>query len=267
MTANTSSSVRSKIGSQSNHSRPARELRPVAFPGNALGPIGALVAAQSHGADDHFSKAWVTLEEAPQLALDGSPLMARGTPALVDSRPFAPLLDPVEQGLAGGDRCQDERHASRNGALDVADDLGPFYVAERRVDDEKLFTGDDAREQDRYRLAVLSARVRQWHERPAIDQLPALGGDGDVGRAAARRGATRASSPSAVFLGEVRGHDGDPRVALHATCRRAGIASLGHSRFASPARATASRRGPAGRGEIALSAARAGSTDGSGSGC
>ena len=72
------------------------------------------------------------------------------------------------------------------------DSAGPLDLAERRMDDEKLFAGDDAREQDRHRLAVLASAAGNHHERPAPDKLLAFGRDGDVGLAAERREAAHA---------------------------------------------------------------------------
>ena len=99
------------------------------------------------------------------------------------------------------------------------------------MDDEELFEGDDAREQDCHALAVLAAGGIDGDERTAFDQVLALSGDGDGASAAKRSGAAHASRPSwsvsfmsgvtltnsgetaysgaAVFLGDV-GHGGSP---------------------------------------------------------
>ena len=91
---------------------------------------------------------------------------------------------------------EDQRHAVGKRTFDMFDRAGPFDLAERRVDDEKLVARDDAREQDRHRVAVLAAAVVESDESFSIDQFVEFAGDGNISRAADRQGAAHASNPS-----------------------------------------------------------------------
>ena len=65
-----------------------------------------------------------------------------------------------------------------------------------RIRVEKLFAGNDAGEQDRHCLAVLSAAAQYGDECAAVDEIAASGGDGEVASAAKGSGAVHASRPS-----------------------------------------------------------------------
>ena len=51
---------------------------------------------------------------------------------------------------------EDQGHAGGKGRFDVLDRSRPFDVLQGRVDGDQLVAGDDAGQQDRHRLAVLS---------------------------------------------------------------------------------------------------------------
>ena len=68
--------------------------------------------------------------------------------------------------------------------LDVLDGAGPLHLAERRVNRDKLLARNDAREQDRHRLAVLAAAVIDGDESSHANHLPAPWGHGSIGDAA-----------------------------------------------------------------------------------
>ena len=76
---------------------------------------------------------------------------------------------------------QKERHARRDGILDMRDRPRPLDRAERGVKYNELVEGNDAREQNRHRLAVLAARGVDRDQGAATNQPPALAGDGDLG--------------------------------------------------------------------------------------
>ena len=67
----------------------------------------------------------------------------------------------------------------------MLDRAGPLDLSERRMDDEKLLAGNDARELDRHALAVLAAAARYGDQRAELDQFAALARDDDVDRLAA----------------------------------------------------------------------------------
>ena len=108
------------------------------FPGNALGAIAALVAAQSESAHNAAFEARVLPEVAPQFALDGPALRAGRAVSASRIRESAALLDLFEKGLAGGDPREHQRHARRDRVSKMRDRLGPLDLAERGVNDEEL---------------------------------------------------------------------------------------------------------------------------------
>ena len=184
MTRNTSAVERAWTGSPSTHSRPEERqqtvLRPVASgfgvigdgafgqitllaqilrvllytafsvacPGVPPGAGGAFVGAMPHAVDDASAEAGMGLEMAPQLALDGRSLEIGSAPANGRRGEPAPFLDPVEQRLAGSDGRENEGHAARDRCLDVLDGAGPFHLAERGVNRQKVLPGDDPGERD-----------------------------------------------------------------------------------------------------------------------
>ena len=95
----------------------------------------------------------------------------------------APLLDAVEQGLAGCDRREDQGHAGRERRANELDRAGPFDFAERRVDGDQAVAGDDPGQQDCHRLAVLATAARDRDEGAGPDHVPALAGKAYVGKA------------------------------------------------------------------------------------
>ena len=157
MTPNTSAVESPWIGSQSNHFRPARLLRSLRRQGS-------------------------------RLALDGPALPARRAVSARGVRETTAFLDAFEQCLAGGDGGEDQRDAPGDRGLDVLDRAGPLDFAERRVNHEKLFARDNAREQDRHGLAVLAAGMAHRHQGAAPDHLPALRRHEDVWPVAGPRG-------------------------------------------------------------------------------
>ena len=64
---------------------------------------GAFIAADAEAIHKAPAGAGMGLQIAAQLALDGSPFLARRTPSLSGSRGHAALLDAAEQRLAGRD--------------------------------------------------------------------------------------------------------------------------------------------------------------------
>ena len=83
----------------------------VAPPGNLPGARSALVAPDAKAVHEPPTEAGIGLEKAPVFTFDGVALMRSCTPSLMDARPFAALLDAIEQGFSGGDGCEDQRHA------------------------------------------------------------------------------------------------------------------------------------------------------------
>ena len=64
------------------------------------------------------------------------------------------------------------------------------------MDDKELLAGNDAREQDRHRLAVLAAGGIDGDQRAALDERAAFGRDRDVRTTVVRRDGPHASRPS-----------------------------------------------------------------------
>lgn len=137
--------------------RPARAgVALVEPPGGFPGSCWALLCSHSHGADDAATETGMCLEVAPQFPLDRSALRRARAPSYCRRRKPSPILDAVQEGLAGSDVGEDQGHAVRKGGLDVLDGLGPFDLSERRVDGDQLVAGNDAGQQDRHCLAVLA---------------------------------------------------------------------------------------------------------------
>ena len=129
----------------------------VAPPGNFPGACRALVGAHAHNVHDASAEPGMGLEIAAQLALDGAGLEIRRAPPDRIRGPHAAFFDAIEQGLAGGDGRQDERHAFGKRRQDVVDGAGPFDLSERRVNRHELIPWDDPREQDRHGLRILAS--------------------------------------------------------------------------------------------------------------
>ena len=87
-----------------------------------------------------------------QLALDWPGLEIRGTPARFTRRTEAAFLDPFEQGLAGRDGCEYQRHARGRCRLDLLVRARPLDLAERCVNDHEPVAWNDAGKQDRHCL-------------------------------------------------------------------------------------------------------------------
>ena len=132
------------MGSQSNHCRPARLFLSLRRQGTSFERAGLSSARISHGVDDLAAVFGASPEGAAQLALYGSAFRAARTESHRAAGEASAFLDEVEQGLAGGDARQNERHARRDGVLDEGNRSGPFDIAEGGVNDEELFEGDDA---------------------------------------------------------------------------------------------------------------------------
>ena len=73
----------------------------------------AFLGTHAHGADDPAAEARVGLEVAAKFPLDGPAFQRARTPPDFRGGEPAPLLDAVEQALAGRDRRQDQGHAGR----------------------------------------------------------------------------------------------------------------------------------------------------------
>ena len=157
----------------------------VAAPGDAPRTVAALVAANPDGVDQPSLEARMRLEVAAQLAFDGSALRIAGTESGRFAEEASSLLDALEQGLAGGDGGHNERDSRGHRVLDVLDGAGPLHLAERRVDRDELVSGNDKREQNRHRLAVLAARDVESHEGAARNHVATLGWDDDMAMEAA----------------------------------------------------------------------------------
>ena len=153
-------------------------------PGRPPRPRRAFFGAHAHGADDPAAEARVGLEISAKLALDGSGLEIRGTPAPRGIGPLAPFLDAVEQGLAGGNGREDQRYAGRERRPEELDRARPFDFGQRRMDGNQPVAGDEPRQEDRHGLRVLAAAGRDRHEGAGPDHVPALGGNADFGDAA-----------------------------------------------------------------------------------
>ena len=141
---------------------------------------GLSSGAHPHRVHEPSAEPGMGLQVAAKFALDGSGLKIAGTPPSRIRGPHASLLDPFEQGFAGGDGGEDQRHAGRKRRLDMLDRAGPFDLPERRVDGDELVSGDEARQQDGHGLGVLASRGRESDEGAAFDHLVAVGRDGDV---------------------------------------------------------------------------------------
>ena len=178
------------LGGKIEDRQPVEDLAPgdaqalVAAPGDTFGAGGAFVAAEPEAVDEPAAEARVGFEIAAEFAFDGPALMRGGTPALTNSGELAALFHMVEQRLAGRNRRHDERHAGGKRRLDMGDDALPFDFAERGVDGDELVARNDAGEQDRHRLRILAARVRDCDEGAGPDHLPALRRNADFGDAA-----------------------------------------------------------------------------------
>ncbi len=117
----------------------------------------AFRCAHAHGVDEAPAEAGMRPEVSAQFPLDRSGLEIAGTPARFARRPEAPFLDPFEQGLAGRDGRQYQRHAHGQRRLDMLDRAGPLDLAERGVHRHQLGAGNGPRQQDGHGLAVLAA--------------------------------------------------------------------------------------------------------------
>ena len=113
------------------------------FPGTTPGAVGALVPAQSHGADQAALEAGVGLQVAAQLAFDRRNLGVAGTESCPWAREHAPFLDAFEKRLPGRHAREYQRNARRHGVLDVLDRARPLDLAERGVNHHQLVAGDD----------------------------------------------------------------------------------------------------------------------------
>ena len=82
------------------------------------------------------------------------------------------------------------------------DRAGPLDRAERCVDDEKLFAGNDARQQDGHALAVLASAGVDGEEGAGADQIPALGRRGNFGGGGGHGSVSRMAAPG-PFSGPV----------------------------------------------------------------
>ena len=129
--------------------QPIEDLAPgeaqalVAPPGVAFGAGGALVAADAEAIEQPSAEAGVGSEVAAEISLDGTPLVRRGAPALMNPGEPPALLDLVEQRLAGRNRRHNQRHPAGKRGLDMRDRAGPFDLAEGCMGDEKLFAGNE----------------------------------------------------------------------------------------------------------------------------
>ena len=81
---------------------------------------------------------------------------------------------------------------------------GPFDLAERRVDDEGLLAGIDAREHNGRRLAVLAAGVFDGHKHAALNHGAALGSDWGGAIATVRTAGARRTGIEAVAACDAR---------------------------------------------------------------
>ena len=184
MTWNTSSVVRSKIGSQSEDLAPGEAQALVTPPGVAFGARGALVVADAEAIHKPSAEAGIGFQVTAELSLDGAALVRRSAPALMNPRKPPALLDLVERRLAGRNRRHNERYAAEKRCLDMRDRALPFYFAERGVDRHELAVGHDARQRDGHGLAVLAAAGIDGDESAGANRVVALGRHGNVGDAA-----------------------------------------------------------------------------------
>ena len=173
-------------GREFEHGQPVVDLAPrdaqplVAPPGCALRPFAAFIAAESHRIDEASPEVRMSLEVPAKLAGDRPGFRVAGTPSACGIRPSAPLFDALKKRFAGGDGCQDEGHARGHRVLDVLDRPRPLDFPERRVNYNKLIAANDAREQNRHRLAVLAARGVDRDQGAMSNQPPALARDGNI---------------------------------------------------------------------------------------
>ena len=174
-----------------------------AFPGGLLRTRRTLFSAHAHGIHQAPAELGVGPQIAPQLPLDRAPLGRARTPADRRRREAAPLLDAVEQRLAGGGGGEDQRHAVGKRVLDVLHRARPLDLGERGVNDDHLLTGDNPRQQDGHALAVLAAAGIDGHESAAADHLAAIGGHGNAGAGPASRERMGALAAGASRPGEV----------------------------------------------------------------
>ena len=152
-----------------------------ALPGGLPGACGTLVGAQPHRVHKTTAKAGMALQVVAQLALDRAALMIARTKPDPSAGEAATLLDAVQQGFSGRDGCENEGHVRRDRVLDMLNRAGPLDLAERSVNYNELVAGNDVREQNRHRLAVLAAIGVDCDQGAATNQLSALAGDGDIG--------------------------------------------------------------------------------------
>ena len=128
-----------------------------AIPGELPRARRALFGAHAHGVHQPAAELGVRLQIPSQFPFDGSAFRRARTPPDRRRRESAPFLDALKQGFPGGRWGQNERHTAGKRALDMLHRAGPFHLAERRMDDEELLAGKDARQQDGHALAVLAA--------------------------------------------------------------------------------------------------------------
>ena len=137
---------------------PAGDAHPVvAAPGTFSGPRNTLIGAHAHGIDQAAAEPGMGLEIAAQLARDWRGLIIACAPPACWIGPFTPFHDTVEQRLAGRNGREDQRYALGNCCLDLGHRRRPFDLAERSVNDDRLFAGNDPRKENRHCLRILAA--------------------------------------------------------------------------------------------------------------
>ena len=99
-----------RAASRTSAARPCSCERCAARPG-VSGAGRAFRCPHAHGADKKVAESRMGLEVTSQFPLDGRSLEIRRTPSRRRRREPPAFLDPLEQGLARGERRQDERHA------------------------------------------------------------------------------------------------------------------------------------------------------------
>ena len=124
---------------------------------HAFGTGVTLVAPESEAVHQAPAEAGMGLEIAAQLARDRRGLKIACAPPACRIGPFTPFLDAVEQRLAGRNGCEDQRYALGNCRLDLGHCRRPFDLAEWRVNDDRLFAGNDPRKENRHGLRILAA--------------------------------------------------------------------------------------------------------------
>ena len=173
------------------------------FPGALPRARRTLFSAHAHGVHQPSAELGVGPQIVPELPLDGSAFRRARTPADRRRREAAPLLDAVEQRLAGGDGGEDQWYAVGKRVLDVLDCARPLDLGERGVNDDHLLTGDNPRQQDGHALAVLASAGIDGDESAAADHLAAIGRHGDAGAGPASRERMGALAAGASRAGKV----------------------------------------------------------------